>query len=88
MKSFEELLDSALDLKEMSEKFIEFAKSHGAKAKGELNEESSEDEIEEDYPSEEEEEYPEEMGEETPRMGKPRNLAIILAIKKKLDKKK
>lgn len=80
IRDFDQMLKAALELKELSQKFIDFAKIQGA---GEGDE--GEEDLEEVSEEEEEMEGPEE-GMEGPK-GDPKHLAIILALKKKMGKK-
>lgn len=81
IRDFDQMLKSALELKELSQKFIDFAKLQGA---GEGSE--GEDDLEEVEEEEEAMSEPAEEEEEPPKKD-PKHLAIILALKKKMGKK-
>lgn len=88
-RDYNQMLKAALEIKDLSQQFIDFAKMEGAGEGGEgeedLEEVPDEEESINDVPEEEEEDEEEEM----PMMKKknPKHLAIILALKKKMGKK-
>ena len=89
IRDFDQMLKAALELKELSQKFIDFAKLQGAGEGGEGEEDLEEamSEEEEDSALLNEPEEEEEDDEEEKKKRDPRHLAIILALKKKMGKK-
>lgn len=82
IRDYDQMLKAALEMKMMAQKFIDFAKLQGA-GEGEEGEEDlvppGEDEEMEDEEMEDEEKAPKSMN-------KGKNLAIILALRKRMKK--
>ena len=85
IRDFDQMLKAALELKDLAQKFIDFAKVQGAGEGGEGEEDLEEaPEPEEDGGLNDTEEPEEE--EEKKKKPNPKHLAIILALKKKMGK--